>query len=337
MALTQIRGDTQIKAATITNAEIAAAAAIASTKLATWTANRNAGAFKLTNMAPGTTTGDAVTYEQLIAVAAGSGKEACRLATTANVTLSGTQTIDGIAGSVDDRIFVKSQTAPAENGPYLMKSGAWVRTTDADTWNELVSAIIPISEGTVNADSVWLITADRGGTLNTTAVTSVQLPGPSDILAGDGLVRTGKIIDFVTGDASLTVAANSVIVHLDAAGAITLSGSGIAVAVGSATGLQISSNTLGIKLDGSTLTLSSSGIKVTTPTPIFVTRETPSGTIAGGTVFTLANTPTTGSEEVFLNGILQEAGGEDYAISGATITFVGALSSGDRLRVNYRR
>lgn len=73
----------------------------------------------------------------------------------------------------------------------------------------------------------------------------------------------------------------------------------------------------------------------------FVTRETPSGTINGSNAtFTLANTPTAGSEEVFVNGVLQELGaGKDYTISGGTITFEsGAVpETGDVLRVSYRK
>lgn len=70
-----------------------------------------------------------------------------------------------------------------------------------------------------------------------------------------------------------------------------------------------------------------------------VIREVPSGTINGvNDVFTLANTPTAGSEEVYLNGVLLQSGGEDYSISGDTITFVaGSIpQTGDRLLVSYR-
>lgn len=343
MAKTQIRGaattgDSQIKDETINNLQIALAAAIASTKLAAWSANRDANSNKLVNLANGTSSNDAVNLGQLnaaiLALTTG-GAKTVRLKTTANVTLSGTQTIDGVAGAADDRIFVGAQTAPAENGPYLMKSGAWVRTTDSDTWPELVGSLITVEEGTTQHDSLWLITADLGGTLGTTAVTYIQLPGPSDILAGTGLTRSGQTINAVATDASITVNADDFQVHLDSAGAIALSASGIAVALGAATGLQITSNTVGIKLNGASLTLGVSGLSVTNPCPSFAVRETPSGTIAGGTAFTLAHTPVAGTEEVFLNGILQEPGGEDYTISGTGITFVGALISGDRLRVSY--
>ncbi len=69
----------------------------------------------------------------------------------------------------------------------------------------------------------------------------------------------------------------------------------------------------------------------------FVTRETPAGSINGSnTAFTLANTPTAGTEHLYLNGLLLEpGGGNDYTISGATITMAAAPVSGDKLRCSY--
>lgn len=66
-----------------------------------------------------------------------------------------------------------------------------------------------------------------------------------------------------------------------------------------------------------------------------VTRETPTGTINGtNAAFTLANAVLAGSEEVYLNGLLQTLT-SDYTISGSTITFVAAPFTGDTLRVSY--
>jgi hypothetical protein len=71
----------------------------------------------------------------------------------------------------------------------------------------------------------------------------------------------------------------------------------------------------------------------------FVDKEVPSGSINGSnTTFTLANTPVAGTEHVYLNGILQESGsGNDYTISGATITMLTAPASGEKIRVSYRK
>lgn len=71
----------------------------------------------------------------------------------------------------------------------------------------------------------------------------------------------------------------------------------------------------------------------------FVDKEVPSGAINGSnTTFTLANTPTSGTEHVYLNGLLQESGtGNDYTISGATITYLTAPLTGEKIRVSYRK
>lgn len=70
----------------------------------------------------------------------------------------------------------------------------------------------------------------------------------------------------------------------------------------------------------------------------FVDHETPSGSINGSNVtFTLANTPTSGSEICKLNGVSQRSGsGNDYTISGATITYLAAPQTGDTLDCSYR-
>lgn len=105
--------------------------------------------------------------------------------TTANVTLSGEQTIDGVL-TATSRILVKNQTLPRENGIYVTAAGAWVRSEDVDTWNELVSAFVFVEEGTANADSGWVCTVDAGGTLDTTDVTFVQFSSAGSYTA-DGL------------------------------------------------------------------------------------------------------------------------------------------------------
>lgn len=69
----------------------------------------------------------------------------------------------------------------------------------------------------------------------------------------------------------------------------------------------------------------------------FVYHETPSGSINGSnTIFSLANTPIVGKIDIYRNGLLQNEGsGNDYTISGTTITFVTAPEVGDVLLVNY--
>lgn len=82
-------------------------------------------------------------------------KDPVRVATTANITLSGTQTIDGIACIVGDRVLVKNQTDQTENGIYIVSAGAWTRSTDANSATELVSAITSVLLGTANANTTF--------------------------------------------------------------------------------------------------------------------------------------------------------------------------------------
>jgi hypothetical protein len=94
-----------------------------------------------------------------------------RAATTANITLSGTQTVDGVALIANDRCLVKDQTTGANNGVYLVAAGAWTRATDADGAGELVGGMLfPISEGTVNGNRVAMLTTNDPITIGVTAL-----------------------------------------------------------------------------------------------------------------------------------------------------------------------
>jgi hypothetical protein len=93
-----------------------------------------------------------------------------KAASTANLTLSGTQTVDGIALVAGDRVLVKDQSTASANGIYAVAAGAWTRVTDMDTWAEVPSAYVWVEQGTTQADTGWVSTADQGGTLNTTSV-----------------------------------------------------------------------------------------------------------------------------------------------------------------------
>jgi phage-related tail fiber protein len=125
-------------------------------------------------------------------------KTSVLVATTANIALAGAQTIDGVALPFGARILVKNQTTGSQNGLYLSAAGAWTRTTDADTWSELVSAFVFVEKGAQNADTGWVCTIDPGGTLGTTAVTVSQFAGAGTVTAGAG-------IDVVGNQVALTI------------------------------------------------------------------------------------------------------------------------------------
>jgi hypothetical protein len=118
-------------------------------------------------------------------------KASCVAATTANITLSGTQTIDGVALIAGDRCLVKDQTLSQNNGIYLVAAGTWTRTTDMDVWAEVPGAFTFIEQGTTQADTGWVCTSNAGGTIGTTAITFVQFAGVGSYTAGTGLTLTG--------------------------------------------------------------------------------------------------------------------------------------------------
>jgi hypothetical protein len=102
--------------------------------------------------------------------------------TTVNITLSGTQTIDGVVLIAGDRVLVKNQTASADNGLYLCAAGAWTRTTDMNTWAQVPGAYVFVETGTTLADTGWVCTSNAGGTIGVTAITWAQFSG-----AGSGV------------------------------------------------------------------------------------------------------------------------------------------------------
>ncbi len=93
------------------------------------------------------------------------------VSSTANLTLSGAQTIDGISAVAGDRVLVKDQTAPAENGIYIVAAGAWSRAVPMDTWDEHVGAVVLVSQGSLGENKAYQCTVNAGGTLGTTAIT----------------------------------------------------------------------------------------------------------------------------------------------------------------------
>lgn len=99
-------------------------------------------------------------------------KPPCRVATTAAITLSGEQTIDGVAVVADDRVLVKNQATASENGIWVADTSAWSRALDFDGSNDVVDGtLVYVAEGTVNADLVFRCTGTNPITPGTTSIT----------------------------------------------------------------------------------------------------------------------------------------------------------------------
>jgi phage-related tail fiber protein len=126
------------------------------------------------------------------AVAGLSWKEAVRVATTANITLSGTQTIDGVAVVAGDRVLVKNQTTGSQNGIYIVATGAWGRATDATTSTQVAGMAVYVDQGTTLASTGWTENVSGVITVGTTNITFSQFTGANTYTAGTGLTLSGN-------------------------------------------------------------------------------------------------------------------------------------------------
>jgi phage-related tail fiber protein len=123
-------------------------------------------------------------------------KNSVRIASTGNLTLSGLQTIDGIVSVIGDRILVKDQTTASQNGIYVIASGAWTRSTDADSNAEVTSGLYTyVEQGTNNAGSGWVLSTSNPITVGTTSLTFTQFNGLAQLIAGNGLTKTGNTLN----------------------------------------------------------------------------------------------------------------------------------------------
>ena len=154
-------------------------------------------------------------------------------ATTVDITLSGAQTIDGISIVASDRVLVKNQTLPANNGLYLCASGAWTRTTDMNTWAQVPGAYVFVEDGTTQADTGWVCTSNAGGTLGTTAITWAQFSGAGSGVSSITFGTTG-LTPATTTTGAVTVAGTLAVANGGTNSTATATAGGSAYGTGTA-------------------------------------------------------------------------------------------------------
>ena len=318
-----------------------------------WDADIDFNAKKITNLAAPTSANDAANKDYVDARAAGlDPKGSVRVATAAalpactpagsgvgkTLTMNavGVLTIDGVATVLNNRILVKNQAAGADNGIYKVTTegtagvaAVLTRATDADSDAEVTAGMwATAEEGTANADNSFILTTNNPITVDTTALVFALF---QTLTIADGSVTNAKLADMATKTYKGRTTAGTGVPEDVAVATLKTD----LILVKADVGLGNVDNTSDAAKPVSTATQTALDLKLTITN--YAVRETPSGTLNGSNVtFTLAFTPVSGTEMLFLNGILQNAGaGNDYTISTVTITMAVAPISTDKMLVTY--
>ena len=162
--------------------------------------------------------------------------------TTGNITLSGTQTVDGVVLVAGNTVLVKNQTDNTKNGIYQVNAGAWTYATGSTTWASYVSAIVFIEYGG-QGGSAWYCLAQPGGTLGSTSMVWSNFSAAASYSAGTGLTLSGYQFSITpVGTAATYGSASSVPVFVTNASGQVSSVTNTSIAIA---GSQITSGTVG--------------------------------------------------------------------------------------------
>ena len=283
---------------------------------------------------------DVVNKTYLEFFAAGiSWKQPVACGTTANITLSGLQTLDGVTVVAGDRVLVKNQSTSSQNGIYLASATAWSRAPDADTWDELISAICFVESGSTLAGSAWYCTIQPGGTIGTTAITWSNFSVAATYTAGTGLTLTDYVFS-ITNTGVTAAASKTLTATVNAQGQLTvLAATDIAIANTQVSGLGTMSTQAAssVAITGGTIngvTIGGSSAGAITGTTITATTFNGAGTGLTGTASGLSiggNAATSTSATTATNLAGGGAGSLPYQSATAITAMLAAGANGQVL------
>jgi len=255
-------------------------------------------------------------------------KQAVKCGTTASITLSGLQTIDGYTTLAGDRVLVKNQATSSQNGIYVASASAWTRATDMDVWSEVPGAYTVVLNGSTYANTGWVSNSADTGTINVTPITFVQFSGTGTYFAGTGLTlasNTFSITNTGVTAASVGSASKTLTATVNAQGQLTaLADTNIAIGAtqitsgtidtarisGSYTGITgVGTLTVGT-WNASTITVSNGGTGATTL----------SGYIKGNGTSALSGQATIPNTDITGLGTMSTQNANNVAITGGSIS-----------------
>ena len=213
----------------------------------TGTGTVDVGSKRITSLAEPSADSDAATKYYVDAARSGLDiKNSVKVATTANITLSNTQTIDGVALSVGDRVLVKDQSSAVQNGVYVVASGSWTRATDADAPAELnPGTFVFVEQGTVNSDTGFVVTSDGALTIGTDAINWTLFSTSGTLIAGAGLSKNGYTLEVNVAN-GIEVSSDNVQLASSVAGAGLTYSSGVLNVVGTADRITVNADSIDI-------------------------------------------------------------------------------------------
>ena len=123
-------------------------------------------------------------------------KDSCKVATTANITLANTQTVDGVSLAANDRVLVKDQSTASENGLYkVVDGGSWTRTDDLATGADAAGAFTFVEQGSTYSDVGFVCSSNKGSAVTgTNNLAFTQFSGVAGVTAGNGIDKSGNEI-----------------------------------------------------------------------------------------------------------------------------------------------
>jgi len=205
--------------------------------------------YRISGLAEPVNPNDAATKAYVDARSAGlDPKASVRVATTENISLSGTPSIDGVSIVEGNRVLVKNQTIATQNGIYIVSASSWSRSADFDQDQEATAGVFFfVEEGVTNGDAGFVLTTDNQVTIGVTDLTFTQFSGTGQIVAGAGLQKSGNELSVnVLSTGGIEIVADNLQLKSSLAGAGLTYSNGVLNLVGTTDRITVNSDNLDI-------------------------------------------------------------------------------------------